>query len=212
MSRQRHIKGTPVAPGLAMGSVHVVRAARDRVPTWSIPEQEVLDEIGRLHGAIDHVCDELESRRSLVAEQANEQDANILAVHGMIVRDPSAIAEVEKRIREDRLNAEACVQSLIERLVSSMSGMDEENIKGYAADVSEPWRAVLEELMEAVNQNRGRPKLKKCAVGHAKPDEVVDPEWSRQLDAVHQAELLQRILRRVRKNIYFGTPQQIKYQ
>jgi len=148
MSRQRHIKGTPVAPGLAMGSVHVVRAARDRVPNWSIPEQEVLGEIGRLHEAIDRVCEELESRRTVVAEQANEQDANILAVHGMIVRDPSAIAEVEKRIREDRLNAEACVQSLIERLVSSMSGMDEENIKGYAADVSEPWRAVVEELMQ----------------------------------------------------------------
>ncbi|MCH2102899.1 MAG: phosphoenolpyruvate--protein phosphotransferase [Planctomycetes bacterium] len=148
MSRQRHIKGTPVAPGMAMGPVHVVRAARDRVPTWSIPEQEVMDEVGRLHEAIDRVCEELESRRVVVAEQANEQDANILAVHGMIVRDPSAISEVEKRIREDRLNAEACVQSLIERLVSSMSGMDEENIKGYAADVSEPWRAVLEELMQ----------------------------------------------------------------
>ena len=131
-----------------MGPVHVVRAARDRVPTWSIPEQEVMDEVGRLHEAIDRVCEELESRRVIVAEQANEQDANILAVHGMIVRDPSAISEVEKRIREDRLNAEACVQSLIERLVSSMSGMDEENIKGYAADVSEPWRAVLEELMQ----------------------------------------------------------------
>ena len=133
---------------MAMGPVHVVRAARDRVPTWSIPEQEVMDEVGRLHEAIDRVCEELESRRVIVAEQANEQDANILAVHGMIVRDPSAISEVEKRIREDRLNAEACVQSLIERLVSSMSGMDEENIKGYAADVSEPWRAVLEELMQ----------------------------------------------------------------
>jgi len=131
-----------------MGPVHVVRAARDAVPTWSIPEQDVLNEVGRLHEAIDHVCAELESRRSVVAEQANEQDANILAVHGMIVRDPSAIAEIEQRIREDRLNAEACVQGLIERLVSSMSGLDEENIRGYAADVSDPWRAVLEELMQ----------------------------------------------------------------
>ena len=131
-----------------MGPVHVVRAARGVVPTWSIPEQEVLNEVGRLHGAIDRVCVELESRRMVVAEQANEQDANILAVHAMIVRDPSAIAEIEKKIREDRLNAEACVQGLIERLVSSMSGLDEENIKGYAADVSDPWRAVLEELMQ----------------------------------------------------------------
>ena len=148
MTRQRNIKGISVAPGLTMGPVHVVRAAQDVIPNWSIPEEEILDEVGRLHEAIDGVCEELERRRVVVAEQANEQDANILAVHAMIVRDPSAIAEIEKRIREDRMNAEACVQSLIERLETSLSGMDEENIRGYAADASDPWRAVLEELMQ----------------------------------------------------------------
>lgn len=148
MTRQRNIKGTSVAPGMAMGPVHVVRAARDVIPSWSIPEGEIDAEVGRLHGAVDVVCEELERRRAIVAEHANEQDANILSVHAMIVRDPSAIVEIEKRIREDRMNAEACVQALIERLEHSLSGLDEENIRGYAADASDPWRAVLEELMQ----------------------------------------------------------------
>lgn len=148
MIRQRNIKGTPVAPGLAMGPVHVVRAAQDAVPSWSIPEGEIDHEVARVHGAVDAVCDELERRRLIVLEEVNEQDASILSVHAMIVRDPSAIAEVEQRIREDRLNAEACVQSLIERLERSLKGMDGESVRSYAADASEPWRAVLEELMQ----------------------------------------------------------------
>ena len=53
---------------MAMGPVHVVRAARDMVPNWSIPENEILNEVGRLHEAVDGVCEELERRRALVAE------------------------------------------------------------------------------------------------------------------------------------------------
>ena len=149
MTRQRNINGISVAPGLTMGPVHVVRAAPDVIPSWSIPDDQVLTEVRRVHDAVEGVCEELERRREIVAEQANERDANILAVHAMIVRDPSAIAEIEKRIREDRLNAEPCVQALIERLESSLSGLDGENIRGYAADASDPWRAVLEELMQS---------------------------------------------------------------
>ncbi|MDE0891311.1 MAG: phosphoenolpyruvate--protein phosphotransferase [Planctomycetota bacterium] len=148
MTRQRNINGISVAPGLTMGPVHVVRAAPDVIPSWSIPEDQVLTEVRRVHDAVEGVCEELERRRQVVAEQANESDANILAVHAMIVRDPSAITEIEKRIREDRLNAEACVQALIERLESSLSSLDGESIRGYAADASDPWRAVLEELMQ----------------------------------------------------------------
>ena len=149
MTRQRNINGISVAPGLTMGPVHVVRAAADVIPSWSIPEDQVLTEVRRVHDAVEGVCEELERRREIVAEQANERDANILAVHAMIVRDPSAITEIEKRIREDRLNAEACVQALIERLESSLSSLEGESIRGYAADASDPWRAVLEELMQS---------------------------------------------------------------
>ena len=149
MTRQRNINGISVAPGLTMGPVHVVRAAPDVVPSWSIPEDQVLTEVRRVHDAVEGVCDELERRREIVAEQANERDANILSVHAMIVRDPSAIKEIEKSIREDRLNAEACVKALIDRLESSLSALDGESIRGYAADASDPWRAVLEELMQS---------------------------------------------------------------
>ncbi|MDP6539203.1 MAG: phosphoenolpyruvate-utilizing N-terminal domain-containing protein, partial [Planctomycetota bacterium] len=140
------ISGTAVAPGLAMGPVYVVRATPDVVPSWSLRAEEVEGEIARLHEAIAAVTGALEARRRRVAEQTNEQDAEIFAVHRTILEDPNALDRVVQAIRDDRLNAEVCVQRLIEHLEQVMGGLDGDSALRYGADVSEPWCAVLEEL------------------------------------------------------------------
>jgi phosphoenolpyruvate-protein kinase (PTS system EI component) len=74
-----------VAPGLALGPVHVVRAAPDVIPTWTIPEDEVEREIVRLLAAIDETSDELKRRQKLVAQHTGDKDAEIFAVHRMLL-------------------------------------------------------------------------------------------------------------------------------
>jgi phosphotransferase system enzyme I (PtsI) len=129
-----------------MGPVYVVRATPDVVPSWSLRAEEVEGEIARLHEAIAAVTGALEARRRRVAEQTNEQDAEIFAVHRTILEDPNALDRVVQAIRDDRLNAEVCVQRLIEHLEQVMGGLDGDSALRYGADVSEPWCAVLEEL------------------------------------------------------------------
>jgi len=144
------IHGIAVAPGLAMGPVHVIRAAPEVVPTWSLRGEEVDGEIERLKGAIEAVSQELESRRQkLVAGGTSVKEAEIFAVHRMILNDPSALRRVRKRIEVERLNAEACVQDLIEVLESSTAGMEGDNVRSYGADLSDPWRLVLQQLISA---------------------------------------------------------------
>ncbi len=147
MAQARSIKGTAVAPGLAMGPVHVVRANPERVPTWSVREDEIGVELARLERAIDVVSERLEERRQRIAKQTGEKDAEIFAVHRMILADPMARKRLEEQLREERLNAEVCVQALIERLVEMLGGLEGDNVRAYGADVADPWRAVLDELM-----------------------------------------------------------------
>lgn len=147
MAQARSIKGTAVAPGLAMGPVHVVRAHPERVPTWSIREDELGAELARLNRAIAVVSERLEERKHRVAAQAGEKDAEIFAVHRMILEDPIARRRIESQLREERLNAEVCVQALVDRLVETLGGLEGNNVRAYGADVADPWRAVLDELM-----------------------------------------------------------------
>ena len=148
MGKVRIIKGVPVAPGLAMGPVHVVRAAPDVVPTWSLREDEVEAEIRRLERGVREAEEELERRQAAVLAHASENDAEILAVHRMVLQDPTARRQIERHIREERINAEACIQRLIETLEKSMRGLEGDSVRGYGADLSDPWRAVLDRLMK----------------------------------------------------------------
>jgi phosphotransferase system enzyme I (PtsI) len=148
MAQLRMIKGVAVAPGLALGAVHVVRAAAHMVPTWSIPGDEVPREIARLGEALEQAADDLRRRQKLVASQAGERDGEIFAVHRMLLQDPSTRKRVEDTIREQRINAEAAVQALIDRFQRTLGGLEGDSVRGYAADFSDPWRGVLDVLLK----------------------------------------------------------------
>jgi phosphotransferase system enzyme I (PtsI) len=142
------IQGVGVSPGLALGPVHVVHATFTDIPTWSVAREDVPLEIGRLASALNAASQRLEERRLRVAAAAGEKDAEIFAVHRMILQDPSALREVEASITEQRINAEAAIQNLIKRFEATLSGLDGGNVRAYAADVSDPWMLVLELLLE----------------------------------------------------------------
>jgi phosphotransferase system enzyme I (PtsI) len=148
MGQLRIIKGIPVARGLALGRVHVVRARPKVVPTWSVPVEEIDREVDRLEQAIELTGEELRRRQALVAAQSGAKDAEILAVHRMLLQDPGSRKRVESCIRDQRINAEAAVQQLIERFRTTLGSLGGEGQRGYAADFSDPWHAVLDALLK----------------------------------------------------------------
>jgi phosphotransferase system enzyme I (PtsI) len=117
------------------------------MPTWTVPEAYLEREIDRLQDALDRAADELRRRQDLVAAQAGDKDAEIFAVHRMLLQDPSALARVQSRIREERINAEASVQHLIDSFEEKLGGLEGESLRSYVADFSDPWRVVLDLLM-----------------------------------------------------------------
>jgi len=150
MPQRKEIHGVAVAPGLAMAPVHVIRAAPEVVPTWSLRGDEVDGEITRLEQAIETVAADLEARRTkLLAARGSQQEAEIFTVHRMILQDPSALSRVRRRIAEERLNAEHCVEGLIQGLEQTVSGLEGNSVRSYGADLSDPWRIVLQELMSS---------------------------------------------------------------
>ncbi len=147
------IKGIPVAPGLAHGVVRVVRAAPDQVPTWTVPSDRVEDEVQRFQDALDAASSQFLRQQRIVAAEAGEKDAEIFAVHRMLLQDAGALDGIRSTIRDERINAEAAVQGLITRLETSLGGrLDQNSVRSFAADVTDPWRSVLEALLTGGRQ------------------------------------------------------------
>jgi phosphoenolpyruvate-protein phosphotransferase (PTS system enzyme I) len=148
MVSSRVIKGLAVSSGLAVGPAHIVRAGSSEVPTWYVRAQDIGAEIERLGAAVRAVEQLLGEQQARVARTTNAKDAEIFAVHRMILSDPTAIGNVEKAISEEAINAEAAIQRLIERFEVSMGKLEGAPVRAFAADVSDPWRRVLDMLLE----------------------------------------------------------------
>ncbi|QDU66017.1 phosphoenolpyruvate--protein phosphotransferase [Engelhardtia mirabilis] len=148
MPTSRSIKGVAVSMGLAEGPVHIVRAGKTEVPTWSVREDDLPQEFARLAAALSSAAEELTDRQRAIARQASEKDAEIFAVHRMILQDPSALQTIERLIQEERINAEAAVSKLIERVVGRVNSMEGASVRDYANDLADPWRRVLEHLLQ----------------------------------------------------------------
>jgi phosphoenolpyruvate-protein phosphotransferase (PTS system enzyme I) len=160
MAQNRTLKGVAVSGGLAVGPVHIVRAVVGEVPTWFVREDEVPLEIGRLAAALTAVAELLREQESRVAREAGPNDAAIFAVHRMILEDPNALRDVEKTIRDTRVNAEAAIQQLIERMGRQLGRLEGNSVRDFAADVADPWKRVLDMLLhrdrEEVGASQGR--------------------------------------------------------
>lgn len=141
----KSIRGTSVSPGLAIGPVHVISATKGAVPTFTVARERVEDEIERLDEALALATSELDRRRELVASQAGPKDAEIFSVQKLVLEDPGALKEVKDAIRKQRINAESAVNKLIDRLGETLGGIGD--ARGFAADVSEPWKRVLDALI-----------------------------------------------------------------
>jgi phosphoenolpyruvate-protein phosphotransferase len=148
----RIITGVSVSPGLAIGPVHAAHSARQGVPVWSVPAGELERELERLRAAVASAIDELQRRQRLVALEASAKDAEIFAVHRTILQDPAALRQVELTIKNQRVNAEAGVQALIADLRTRMGRLEGDSVRSYAADLSDPWHAVLDALMSVERQ------------------------------------------------------------
>jgi phosphotransferase system enzyme I (PtsI) len=113
-----------------------------------VAEEDLAREVDRLREAVDQTAEDLRGRQRTVAAQVGERDAGIFALHRTILTDPATLKGVEATIRDQRINAEAAVQALIDRVTKRLGATAVEGMRGWSADFSDPWRAVLDALMQ----------------------------------------------------------------
>jgi phosphotransferase system enzyme I (PtsI) len=123
----------------------VISATQGEVPTFTVARERVDHEVERLDEALALASSELDRRRELVAAQAGLKDAEIFGVQKLVLEDPGALKEVKEAIREQRINAESAVKKLIDRLGDTLGAIGDD--RGFVADVSEPWKRVLDALI-----------------------------------------------------------------
>lgn len=140
------IKGTAASNGIVIGKAFVVAESQPELPRYVVTPDQSGQEKNRLGQAMAVTKTQLEEIRNNLAQRAGEEEAAIFDAHLMLVEDPM-LAEAINGAIDQGSNAEAAVYDSAEQFAAMFDAMDDEYMRGRAADVRDIRTRLVNNLM-----------------------------------------------------------------
>jgi phosphoenolpyruvate-protein phosphotransferase (PTS system enzyme I) len=140
------LKGMGVSSGIAIGRAVCIETRGPDVFRLHIPEEQVENEIQRLHEGAQHARGELKRIRAKAEEDLGNDLAAIFDAHVLMISDSNFLGRVEERIRTHQVNAEWAVHKTAEELDDRFAHMDDHYLRERSEDLSDVSRHLLRSL------------------------------------------------------------------
>jgi phosphotransferase system enzyme I (PtsI) len=147
--------GVGVAAGIAIGPAHVVESGTLNVPEYKLARNQVPAEIERFHGALERSRVQIEKLRGKTQNlppAVAEELGFLLDAHLQMLAGSRLVRGVERRIQEDRRNAEAAIQSEISGIVRGFAELDDTYMAARMQDIRDVGTRVIRSLTKAQYQ------------------------------------------------------------
>src|ERR1041385_1654750 len=136
--------GTGVSPGLAQGKAFVYRDILQRdSELYAIDHAQVEEEKTRIKAAIDDVRQSLIIDAQRVEERLGKKSADIFRAQEAILLDSSVVAELERTVDAERINAEQVVRSVFRLLARRFRDMRNVMFRERGDDIDDLSRRLL---------------------------------------------------------------------
>jgi len=163
------LEGISASPEVVSGKVFLVKMAPDDFLRRRIEPEDVDTEIARLRKALARTREELENLQQKLAQDFGQDHAKIIEADIMILEDPIVLNETERRVTEERQNAEWAFYGGISKVVDALETIQDDYLRHRSTDVKDIWRRVLRHL---------GPPAEKGLRKIAEPAVVVAPDLS----------------------------------
>jgi phosphoenolpyruvate-protein phosphotransferase (PTS system enzyme I) len=143
MNIVNQLQGMGVSPGIAIGRACVIRQIQAAITGEALTDDAAVGrEIAEFHDSVGRSIREL---RALMAG-AETTVAEILEVQVELLQDPMWEGEVLTKIGTDRKNAGDAVLEVTQELVKTFGSMEDEYLRGRAADIEDIGKRVMRHL------------------------------------------------------------------
>src|SRR5215831_4928030 len=139
-------EGIGVSPGIAFGTIHVVRDDLDEVVRYRIEPSRVADEIGRFEAALIQTRMQILEMQQRIAESIGTKDAAIFDAHLLVVEDRTLIDEVLRRLETERCNVEWVFQEVANSYAETLNKIDDPYLRERAVDLQDVARRIVRNL------------------------------------------------------------------
>ncbi|MBP5198821.1 MAG: phosphoenolpyruvate--protein phosphotransferase, partial [Lachnospiraceae bacterium] len=129
------VTGKSVFGGIAIGKLHVLAKADEKVKRLSISDAEA--EKKRFNDAREKSKDQLKVLFEKALKEVGEDNAQIFEVHQLMLDDLDYVESVENMITEEAVNAEYAVAVTGDNFAEIFASMDDDYMKARSADVKD---------------------------------------------------------------------------
>ncbi len=143
------LRGIGVGPGVAIGPALVLGASSLDVPKYRATDPA--KELGRFDHAVAEVRKEIDATRHRTAEEFGSQHAEIFEAHMLLLEDVAMREEMEKRLKQESLNAEFLVDDMIKRYSKIIQEAPDPRFRERAEDVVDIGTRILRKLLHKEN-------------------------------------------------------------
>lgn len=175
-------EGKSVFGGIAMGKIRVYKKDAQQVKRVKVADEEA--EIARYVQARDTAMQQLQQLYEKALQEIGETNAAIFEVHQMMLEDDDYNESVENIIRMEQVNAEYAVASTGDNFAEMFASMDDDYMRGRAADVRDISERVIGILSGAADDGVAADEPVIIVADDLAPSETVQMDKSKVLSFV----------------------------
>jgi phosphotransferase system enzyme I (PtsI) len=142
-------QGVAVGPGYGIGTIFLHDSGLAPIPEYRVPAGLVERERQRFADSVDRSIRELTAlghKARSMPGAAGEELACILEAYEQMLRGSRLVRGVDRRIADQRINAEAAVRNEMTELVGAFSAMEDDYLAARIDDIREVGRRLIRNL------------------------------------------------------------------
>jgi phosphotransferase system enzyme I (PtsI) len=143
---QSKFSGIAVSPGIAWGKACIL-GSPPKITRRKIRVGQVTREMSRLSEAIEISRMELEDLKKRITDKLSLKEAGIFDAHLLFLRDPVFLAQIQKKLVEERINVEAAVDDVILESIATFASTQDAYLKERIQDIRDVGRRILDNLI-----------------------------------------------------------------
>ncbi len=140
----KKINGIPASKGIAIGRLQLCGNIDDQIEKKSI--FDIDSELARLDSAKDSAIGALNEIYLNALKRVGEENSLIFQIHIMMLQDEDFFGAIQSKIREEKVCAEYSVKEVGRKYSQMFTNMDDEYMRGRAADVLDISRGLIHAL------------------------------------------------------------------
>jgi len=140
------LEGHAVAPGIAIGRVHLAESNELEIGEYRISKDDVENEIRRYRNAVRAAREQLLELAERIDPTVAATGVDIIHSHVLMLGDSKIRQNTEDQIRKELCNAEWALQSQLEHILSEFRSIEDEYIRTRGEDVTQVVRLIQGKL------------------------------------------------------------------